>query len=50
MCLLPGVMVRLHGDIAHGTQGLANQECSVLAALVIMNLQSMNNEAACAPF
>lgn len=48
VCLLSGVLMRLHGDIAHGTQCLAHRECSVLAALVVMNLQSLNNEAACA--
>lgn len=46
MCLPPGVVIRLSGDVAHEAQCLAHCEVSVLAAVGIMNLPSLNNEAA----
>lgn len=47
VCLLPGVMMRLNGDIAHEVQCLGHRKFSTMpAALVIMNLWSLNNEAA----
>lgn len=46
LCLLPGVMMRLHSDVAQRAQCLAHCEFSVLAAVVAMNLQSLNNGAA----
>lgn len=46
-CLLPGVMMRLNGDIAHEVQCLGHRKFSTMpAALVVMNLWSLNNEAA----
>lgn len=38
--------MRLNGDIAHEAQFLAHRKLSMLAALVLMNLQSLDKEAA----
>lgn len=45
--LLPGVMMRLNGDVAHEVQCLGHRRFSAMpAALVIVNLWSLNKEAA----
>ena len=46
VCLPSGVIIRLNGDVAHEAQCLAHREVSVFAAAVVMNLPSLNNEAA----